>query len=410
MKTMVITVQCTECSTSFLVDTAKVPEGGIHARCSECPGVFFVEHPAEEDAPLAAVAAVVDALEEAGSEAWAADESEDELTESAAAVEEERSYAEPPAWGAVAEAAEIVEQAGEDFEEVAEEFDESTDGLEGAAGELQEAAEEFSEAAEEYEEARGELEEAAGELEKAAEELEEAAEEFEAAAELAQGTLDAEEGFAASGDDDLESAGLAIMEAEVEEEETQQDMIAFGMPTLVPDALEAEEPTLEADVVAAAVEPALDDAVLTPEDIAFEAQQEAEEPAVEGDGVSPEELPTAGNGLTLVEETSEAAEVAEPTEEAEAAPAPMAFTFGRRDPKEKAERLARVLVSDMIMYNPERHTRALENGTLRQDFEEEIQKSWDEYVGQVGEETANDTPFFHDALNEILARGEQLFP
>ena len=41
-----------------------------------------------------------------------------------------------------------------------------------------------------------------------------------------------------------------------------------------------------------------------------------------------------------------------------------AFTFGKRDPKDKARRLARVLVSDMIMYNPERHERALASGTL----------------------------------------------
>ena len=39
-----------------------------------------------------------------------------------------------------------------------------------------------------------------------------------------------------------------------------------------------------------------------------------------------------------------------------------AFSFGRRDPHDKARRLARVLVSDMIMYNPERHSRAIAAG------------------------------------------------
>lgn len=93
----------------------------------------------------------------------------------------------------------------------------------------------------------------------------------------------------------------------------------------------------------------------------------------------------------------------------EPAPAVGSFTFGKRDPKEKARRLARVLVSDMIMYNPERHQRALANGTLREDFEDEIAKSWKEYIEQVGEEMAKENPFWAEALNDVLARGEQLF-
>jgi hypothetical protein len=90
---------------------------------------------------------------------------------------------------------------------------------------------------------------------------------------------------------------------------------------------------------------------------------------------------------------------------AEAAP----MVFGKRDPREKAQRLARVLVSDMITYNKDRHTQALAQGTLVEDFEDEIKKSWAEYVDQVGEDVAEGTPFFTDALNEILAQGEPVF-
>ncbi|HKJ03600.1 MAG TPA: zinc-ribbon domain-containing protein [Longimicrobiales bacterium] len=100
----------------------------------------------------------------------------------------------------------------------------------------------------------------------------------------------------------------------------------------------------------------------------------------------------------------------EPTPQPEAeAPAVTGFSFGKRDPKEKARRLARVLVSDMISYNPERHERAMANGSLKADFEEEIQKSWKEYVEQVGEEMANENSFWVEALNDVLARGEQIF-
>ena len=87
------------------------------------------------------------------------------------------------------------------------------------------------------------------------------------------------------------------------------------------------------------------------------------------------------------------------------------FRFGKRDPTDKAKRLARVLVSDMIMYNAERHQSALAGGTLVQDFEEEIQKSWKEYVEQVGEDMANGEgrAFWTAALNDVLAKGENVF-
>jgi len=84
-------------------------------------------------------------------------------------------------------------------------------------------------------------------------------------------------------------------------------------------------------------------------------------------------------------------------------------SFGRRDPHERAGRLARVLVSDMIAYHPDRHSQSLQNETLASDFEEEIEKSWNEYVQQVGQDLAESTPYWRDALNQVLARGQELF-
>jgi len=110
-----------------------------------------------------------------------------------------------------------------------------------------------------------------------------------------------------------------------------------------------------------------------------------------------------------------AAEAPAPPAPEPATPAPgpgdSGFKFGKRDPTDKAKRLARVLVSDMIMYNADRHASALEAGTIKQDFEDEIDKSWKEFVEQVGSEIA-DGPgrqFWTEALNDILAKGEQLF-
>jgi predicted Zn finger-like uncharacterized protein len=100
-----------------------------------------------------------------------------------------------------------------------------------------------------------------------------------------------------------------------------------------------------------------------------------------------------------------------PSSTSSAPPAGGTFRFGKRDPTDKAKRLARVLVSDMIMYNAERHRNALENSTLAADFEDEIDKSWKEYRDQVGAEIADGEgrQFWREALNDILAKGERVF-
>jgi hypothetical protein len=83
--------------------------------------------------------------------------------------------------------------------------------------------------------------------------------------------------------------------------------------------------------------------------------------------------------------------------------------FLANDPNAKARRLARALISDMVTYFPEKRDEALRAGTIKQVFQEEIQKSYEEYVTQVGREFAESTPHFQDALNEILAGGRKLF-
>jgi hypothetical protein len=82
---------------------------------------------------------------------------------------------------------------------------------------------------------------------------------------------------------------------------------------------------------------------------------------------------------------------------------------GSKDPNARAERLARALVSDIVAYHPERRDRSLVEGTLRAEFRDEIMKSWEEYVAQVGTSLAKSTPYFRDALNKILAKGQQIF-
>lgn len=90
-------------------------------------------------------------------------------------------------------------------------------------------------------------------------------------------------------------------------------------------------------------------------------------------------------------------------------PAPAVPGFGVQDPDTRARRLARALVSDIVAYHPERREQSLKDGTLREEFREEILKSWEEYVMQVGADIARDTTYFREALNEILAQGHEVF-
>jgi hypothetical protein len=83
--------------------------------------------------------------------------------------------------------------------------------------------------------------------------------------------------------------------------------------------------------------------------------------------------------------------------------------FGTRDPNARAQRIARALVSDIVAYHPKKRAESLAKGTMRTDFREEIMKSWEEYVAQVGNDLAKSTPFFRNALNDILASGQQVF-
>jgi len=84
--------------------------------------------------------------------------------------------------------------------------------------------------------------------------------------------------------------------------------------------------------------------------------------------------------------------------------------FLSQDPPARARRLARALVSDIVVYHPAKRRDGLRDGSLKLLFEDEIRKSWEEYVEQVGRELAESTSFFTDALNDILADGQPVFP
>lgn len=75
----------------------------------------------------------------------------------------------------------------------------------------------------------------------------------------------------------------------------------------------------------------------------------------------------------------------------------------------RARRFARALVSDIVAYHPNLIAEASDPAAIQETFREEIMKSWQEYVEQVGRDTAEGTPYFRDALNDLLAEGRKVF-
>ena len=83
--------------------------------------------------------------------------------------------------------------------------------------------------------------------------------------------------------------------------------------------------------------------------------------------------------------------------------------FSRTIRTRKRAGLSRALISDLVTYFPQRRDEGLRDGTLKELFREEIKKSYEEYVDQVGTRVRRSTTHFQEALNEILAAGQKMF-
>jgi predicted Zn finger-like uncharacterized protein len=125
----------------------------------------------------------------------------------------------------------------------------------------------------------------------------------------------------------------------------------------------------------------------------------------------PAETPPSAHPLPSLSET--AAPASSHPSPGSGAPAPgerrPINPFLTRDPSLRAKRLARALVSDMVAYYPAKHSEGLEKGTLKELFREEIKKSYEEYIAQVGADFARSTTHFQESLNEVLGAGKKIF-
>ena len=187
---------------------------------------------------------------------------------------------------------------------------------------------------------------------------------------------------------------------EVGSEKSEPQLAAVAAPT-VPEQGIAEAPA----VAQSPPEPAADI-------VAVEVEMDERVIELPGD-TEAAPTPTDIQSVEVIEEEPESQEASEVVESAPApadeAPAAPSFPFAPPDQDARARRLARALISDLAAYHPERQEKGLAEGRLKELFQNDLRKSWQEYADQVGLETAKSTPYFRDALNDILAKGKRVF-
>jgi len=149
-------------------------------------------------------------------------------------------------------------------------------------------------------------------------------------------------------------------------------------------------------------EPSVNDAPETPV-----AAQTIPEPVVEAPVAAPAAVVDSSPTPVVTQSAPEAAPAASAVATLDEPAAVSTGTSRRRRCKE--EMLARALVSDILVYNRDTRDAGLEEGNLLEALGGEIKKSWELYKEKVTPEVANSTTYFREALNDILADGDQVF-
>ncbi len=81
-----------------------------------------------------------------------------------------------------------------------------------------------------------------------------------------------------------------------------------------------------------------------------------------------------------------------------------------QDPHERAKRLARLIVSDLILYNQQKIMEGIRNDTLFELLGEEIQKGREYYERNVDPLVLSETNYFNEILVDMLLKGKGNIP
>jgi hypothetical protein len=77
----------------------------------------------------------------------------------------------------------------------------------------------------------------------------------------------------------------------------------------------------------------------------------------------------------------------------------------RKDPHERAKRLARLIMSDIILYNQEKIAEGIKNDTLFEVLEDVLEEGRRYYDRNVDPTVAAQTDYFNLAVVDILVKG-----
>jgi hypothetical protein len=77
----------------------------------------------------------------------------------------------------------------------------------------------------------------------------------------------------------------------------------------------------------------------------------------------------------------------------------------RKDPHERAKRLARLIISDIVLYNQEKVVEGIKNDTLFQILEDELMEGRKYYDKNVDQAVASQADYFNLAIVDVLVKG-----
>jgi hypothetical protein len=77
----------------------------------------------------------------------------------------------------------------------------------------------------------------------------------------------------------------------------------------------------------------------------------------------------------------------------------------RKDPHERAKRLARLIMSDIVLYNQDKVVEGIKNDTLFQILEGELTEGRKYYDKNVDQAVASQADYFNLAIVDVLVKG-----
>ena len=341
-------------------------------------------------------AAAEPAIEEEAEDLYAAEPVE-EVEE--AYEEEAEEVAEVVDFDAVEDEVEVTEEAPEeaaeavDFEEVEEDVEEVAEAVDFEEAEVTEEAPEVTAEAVAFEEVEEAYEEEVAEDEAEAAEATDFEDAEEIEAETAEEAL--EEAVA---EDEAELAEAIDLEEEeqADEEEAAQDEVEIAAEA---DLQPAEDTGFE-------VEPAAEQEWDTPAEHEEVPAMETASEEIEAPPMEPEVAPEPAPAVAI-----DGAEISPP----EDAQGPgWAFTTNRFSADtgggeavhEEARRLARLLVTEIKLYNEEQVEAGRRNRNIYEVLREDIDRSRQIYEERIDDTVRTEADYFHDELVRILAAGE----